>query len=87
MGEQDAEFVAAKASDDIRFAEALPEQAGDSLEGVIAFTMAKVVVDVFEIVHIDKNQRRAHALARSQFQVLLGQANEAAAIVQASQFV
>ena len=87
LREQNAEFVAAEAPDDIRVPKALLQKPGDLLEGVIAFAMAKVVIDIFQIIYVDENQCRAHALARSQFQALLRQADEAAAIVQAGQFV
>src|SRR5438309_7627176 len=87
MGKQGAEFIAAEASDDVGLAEALPQQAGDLLEGVIAFAMAKFVVDVFKIIHIDEDQRRAHALARTQLQVLFRQADETAAIMQTGQLI
>jgi hypothetical protein len=35
------------------------------LQGVIALAMAKVVVNVFEIIHVDEDKRAAQCLARS----------------------
>src|SRR5438874_4333685 len=87
LRKQDAEFVPAKPANDIGFTEALPQQCGDLLERIIAFAVAKIVVDVLEIIHVDENQRGAHTLTRSQLQALLGQADEASAIVQTSQFI
>src|SRR5438270_7457387 len=87
LRKQDAEFVPAKPANDIGITEALPQQCGDLLERTIAFAVAKIVIDVLEVIHIDENQRGAHTLTRSQLQALLGQADEASAIMQTSQFI
>ena len=54
LREHHRKLVPSHPRDDVRLAQALPQQPGDALEYVVAYPVAEGVVDVLEIIEVDE---------------------------------
>src|SRR5262245_50857855 len=57
VGQQEQAFLAADAKQQIELARAPPYQRNDSLEHAVALRMAQLIVDAFEVIDVDDQQR------------------------------
>ena len=81
------ELIAAQASDHVAFAKGNAQHIGEGLQRTVAFGMAVQIVDLLEVVEVEKQQRRRPVQARAGIQCMLGQLLETTAIGQQRQFV
>jgi hypothetical protein len=80
--EQDDEFVAAKACNGVAFAHAGREAGGDLDQELVAHVVAQGVVEVFEVVQVDEQQRAVLARALAAEQQALQAVQQQAAVGQ-----
>ena len=81
-GQENAEFFAAEAGDEIEFADIRLDQVGDELERLIADVVAETVVDRLEVIDVKDQQRpvAARRLVVEAFEIGLDQRREGAAV-------
>ena len=81
------EFIAAQASDHIALTKGDTQDVGESLQRVVALGMAVKVVNLFEVVEVEKQQRRRPVQPRASVQRMLSQLLKAATVGQQRQLV
>ena len=63
MRQQDRELIAAKPANDIRVAQPLLQKQRQSGEQVISRPVSAAVVDILELIEVEKEQRPARPIA------------------------
>ena len=87
LGQDDPEFVAPKPCQDISLADPTPKRRGDRLEQVVAGSVAELIVDRFEVIQIEQQQRPAATIAGRRLDLLCQCLLEAPAVEQCRQIV
>jgi len=86
-GEYDGEFIAAIAGGDIGFTDALGDLFGDMEEGGVAGEVTEVIVDDFEVVHVNHQERKGRAVASGAEDFTVEDGEEAAVVEESGQAV